>query len=332
MAQLQRIYNYMRTFVNNRRAELETIEEYRNTICTPTQHRWSSLDYWRGAAFSALPAEGETVFIPGGDIVLLDVSPPRLDRLVIQGQLIFDPAAGNLELEAGYIMVVEGGVLQVGTELTPFVHSATITLHGESSSAAIPRWGNKVLAVSGVIELHGQPKTPSWTRLTADAAANSRDLSFSGGSDWKAYERVVIGSSSHDSAETETGVIDTDGTSSGGAHLGIPLAQQHIGSLYTFAATGATTTYDGRSVVASLSRNIIIRGADATHTGWGCRVILQGTTRINNVVVQVTECPTAPVEYLRSMAHNCMVCCRRTAGSGASTCRPCCSTAGARRT
>lgn len=50
--------------------------------------------------------------IPAGQTVLLDVSPPRLLMLLIQGSLVFDRK--DLQLEATYILV-QGGTLQIGT-------------------------------------------------------------------------------------------------------------------------------------------------------------------------------------------------------------------------
>ena len=44
--------------------------------------------------------------------MLLDVSPPRLLMLLIQGSLVFDRK--DLQLEATYILV-QGGTLQIGT-------------------------------------------------------------------------------------------------------------------------------------------------------------------------------------------------------------------------
>jgi hypothetical protein len=59
--------------------------------------------------------------------ILLDVSPPRLFLILIQGTLIFHRK--DLHLQAVYILV-KGGTLQIGTEAEPFEQQATITLYG----------------------------------------------------------------------------------------------------------------------------------------------------------------------------------------------------------
>ena len=66
--------------------------------------------------------------IPADQTVLLDVSPPELLMLLIQGSLVFDRK--NLALDATY-MLIQGGSLEVGTESEPFLQQATITLHGD---------------------------------------------------------------------------------------------------------------------------------------------------------------------------------------------------------
>ena len=63
--------------------------------------------------------------------------------LIIQGEFIFDRA--DLTLDANYIFVM-GGSFVVGTEDEPFLHQATITLHGSPVSQEIPMYGAKVLA------------------------------------------------------------------------------------------------------------------------------------------------------------------------------------------
>jgi hypothetical protein len=56
---------------------------------------WSDPNTWGGMG---LPVEGDTIFVPQSQTVVLDVSPPRLYFLVIQGHLRF--ARTNLKLDA----------------------------------------------------------------------------------------------------------------------------------------------------------------------------------------------------------------------------------------
>ena len=117
--------------------------------------------------------EGDTVVIPEDQSILLDVSPPPLFFLLVQGTLIWDRQ--DLTLDANYIYVA-GGKMQIGTEEDPFLNRATITVHGDRyTSIELPILGSKVLGVSnrnifsrptaatpiqelGVLDIHGRPR------------------------------------------------------------------------------------------------------------------------------------------------------------------------------
>ncbi len=87
---------------------------------------WSRPSTWDG---KPPPVEGDSVFIPAGTTVLLDVSTPLLGAVVCEGNLIFDdsPRADELQLNAGYV-IVKGGNLTIGTADAPYPNRARITL------------------------------------------------------------------------------------------------------------------------------------------------------------------------------------------------------------
>jgi hypothetical protein len=104
--------------------------------------KWSALTTW---ANNEPPASGDTVIVPVGQAILVDVSPPELFLVLIQGELVFDRK--NLNFDANYIVVM-GGRLEAGTESDPFTHNLTITLHGSRrGSIEIPELGSKCLTV-----------------------------------------------------------------------------------------------------------------------------------------------------------------------------------------
>jgi len=105
--------------------------------------RWSWLTTWRD---QEPPRAGDSVVIPAGQTVLLDVSPPELFLLLVQGELVFDRRDG-LSLDATYI-IVHGGVLEIGTEEEPYLNDATITLHGDRLlNVHVPHLGVKMIAL-----------------------------------------------------------------------------------------------------------------------------------------------------------------------------------------
>jgi hypothetical protein len=89
--------------------------------------RWSSPTTWGG---ESPPREGDSVFIPPGQNILMDMSTPKLFAIILQNsRLIFDDTA-DYTFDAEYIMV-NGGSLIMGTEANPHQHKLTLTFHGQ---------------------------------------------------------------------------------------------------------------------------------------------------------------------------------------------------------
>lgn len=65
--------------------------------------------------------------IPSNRNLLLDISPPKLRAIVIEGSLIFKDVELNLHSD---FIFVKGGRLVIGTENKPFKSKAIITLYG----------------------------------------------------------------------------------------------------------------------------------------------------------------------------------------------------------
>jgi hypothetical protein len=96
---------------------------------------WSSQWTWGG---DSPPEAGTIVSIDSGVIVFLDITPPMLKAIVVDNAtLIFDDSQ-DIDLNVEYIVIVNGGLLQVGTETNPFQHRATITLYGQLRSIELP--------------------------------------------------------------------------------------------------------------------------------------------------------------------------------------------------
>src|SRR5512139_2622096 len=87
---------------------------------TPT--KWSNPDTWPNRK---VPIAGDKVTIGRDKDVILDVSPPALGGLSIDGKLSFADDA-DLELTTEWIML--HGELAIGSEARPHTHKATITL------------------------------------------------------------------------------------------------------------------------------------------------------------------------------------------------------------
>src|SRR5690554_5691266 len=149
--------------------------------------RWSDPGTWPNRK---VPAEGEKVVIARDKEVILDVSPPPLAGLSIDGKLIFSNDA-DLELTTEWIML--HGELQIGTPDNPHTRNATITftdnVKGEDVMAGM---GDRGIMISGgTLNLHGD-RTHTWTKLAATAEAGSNTIEVLDASGW----RVEIGRAS----------------------------------------------------------------------------------------------------------------------------------------
>src|SRR5690606_1530831 len=130
--------------------------------------KWSDPATWPN---NKLPADGEKVVIAKDKHVILDVSPPPLGGLSIDGKLVF-PNDVDLALTTEWIML--HGELQIGTPDNPHTRNATITftdnVKGEDVMAGM---GDRGIMISGgTLNLHGD-RTHTWTKLAATAEAGS---------------------------------------------------------------------------------------------------------------------------------------------------------------
>ena len=98
-----------------------------NALCDLTfayGDKWSSIRTWG----SVWPKKDDWVYIGPDDVVILDMSPPPLGGIMLQGGLVFEDS-GAYNLTVGYI-TINGGWLQIGTEDNPHRNEAVITLTG----------------------------------------------------------------------------------------------------------------------------------------------------------------------------------------------------------
>ena len=275
--------------------------------------RWSQINTW---AYDEPPVAGDTVVIPQGQTILMDVS-PHLFVLMVQGVLVWDNQDG-LTLDSTYIWV-NGGTFQIGTEQAPFTKNATITLHGDRySTVELPYIGSKVLAVDGigmgifgttyapyarygidanggarsdfydnmngvgVLDIHGLPRARVWTVVTPNTyVAGSRTIQTDEVVDFKAGEVLVFTDSSWNNNIEEVVVqsLSADGKT---ITLQSPLAYQHTSERYTIEGRDV----DMRAKIAVLSRNIVIQGDSLSYAQqYGSHVMMMAGSimRIENI-------------------------------------------------
>ena len=126
--------------------------------------RWSDAATW---ADKKVPVANAAVTIDRNVEVSLDVTPPALRSLTINGDLRF---ADNKDLELNTEWIMLHGELEIGTEAKPHTHKATITLtdnvKGEDFGGlgGGDRSDRGIMLMGGTLNLHGN-RTNSWTKL-----------------------------------------------------------------------------------------------------------------------------------------------------------------------
>src|SRR6186713_1068245 len=132
------------------------------------QARWSDPATWPNRK---VPVAGEAVTIAKDKAVVLDVSPPALGSLTIDGKLSF---ANNADLELTTEWILLHGELEIGTEARPHTRKATITftnnvkdedIGGMGGANPADRVDRGILLMGGTLNLHGDRKN-SWTKLS----------------------------------------------------------------------------------------------------------------------------------------------------------------------
>ena len=270
--------------------------------------RWSDLTTWRN---QEPPVAGDLVWIPEGQVILLDVSTPVISMLLIEGELYFDPTR-DVNLDASYVYV-NGGRLQVGTAEDPYLRNANITLHGDRyKTIELPHIGSKCLAVAskgmvhnhgggdgtvmpehatGALEIHGAKRLRTWTKLGETAHAGSDFIVTSEPVDFKLGERIIIpgtevpeGGIFQDEVVT---VVSNDDSHT--VFFSPPLQYTHRSEIVVVEGR----TIDLRCEVGLLTRNVKIQGDESSDGQmFGVHTIgMSGTFRIENV--EVTRCGQA---------------------------------------
>jgi cell migration-inducing and hyaluronan-binding protein len=216
----------------------------------PSFERWSDPATWGGV----LPANGDTVTIPAGRRIVLDVSPPPLKELTVQGRLVV--GCGDLLLTVDRIVVT--GRFDVGSPAAPHADPFRIDLTERFHSPVDPL-ARTFEVVGGRLEMHGTPRV-SWVQLGATAPAGASSIQLATPVDWKPGETIVLASTDFSQDQAEERVVTA--VTSGGTVVWLdqPLTSTHWGEVETLGV-------DERGEVALIDRNIRVHGPAGASAG-----------------------------------------------------------------
>ncbi len=232
---------------------------------TVKQELWSNPATWPDGK---VPGAGDTVTIEKGKDVLLDVSPPPLGGVHIEGKLSFSDKA-DIELTTEWIMV--HGELEIGTEAKPHTRKATITLTDNVQGEELDGMGDRgIMIAGGTLNLHGD-RTNSWTQLAATAEARSARIKVLNAPGWRKGDVIVLASTDFDPTQAERRTIAA--IHGNVITLDQPLKYMHFGKI-TFGV-------DERGEVGMLTRNILIQAAeDAERSYFGGHIMAMAGARM----------------------------------------------------
>jgi len=209
--------------------------------------RWSDPASWPDGK---VPRAGDAVTIGRDKDILLDVNPPALRSLTINGRLSFSDDR-DLELKSEWIYLA-GGELDIGSEARPHRRNATITLTDNITDENIATMGDRgIMMLRGTLSLHGD-RTNAWTKLASTARAGSAQIQVLDARGWRKGDRIVLASTDFDPAQAETRTIAA--INGNAITLDTPLRYMHFGQI-TFGV-------DERGEVGLLTRNIRIQASD----------------------------------------------------------------------
>src|SRR5262250_904041 len=234
--------------------------------------RWSDPATWSD---KKVPAEGAAVTIGKDMDVVLDVSPPPLHGLTINGKLSF---ADNKDLELTTEWIMLHGELEIGTEAKPHTRKATITFTDNVKGEDISGVGGTndkvdrgIMLMGGTLNLHGD-RTNAWTKLSSTAAAGATSIQVLNAAGWRVGDEIVLASTDFDPRQAERRTIAAIRGNT--ITLDRKLDYMHFGKI--------TFDVDERGEVGLLSRNIVVQAsADAAEAPFfGGHVMAMGSSKM----------------------------------------------------
>jgi cell migration-inducing and hyaluronan-binding protein len=231
---------------------------------TPTN--WSDPNTWPNRK---VPVAGDKVIIARDKDVVLDVSPPALGGLSIDGKLTF---ANNADLELTTEWIMLHGELAIGSEASPHTRNATITLtdtvKGEDVMAGMGDRG--IMLSGGTLHLHGD-RQHTWTKLGKTAEAGSNSIEVLDAAGWRVGDEIVLASTDFNPRQAERRTISA--VRGNTITLDKKLEYMHFGKI--------TFDVDQRGEVGLLTRNIKIQSsADSESTYFGGHIMAMPSSKM----------------------------------------------------
>src|SRR4029434_9386652 len=168
---------------------------------------WSDPATWPNRK---VPVAGDKVIIEKDKQVVLDVTPPALNGVTIDGKLSF---ANNKDVELTTEWIMLHGELEIRTEKHPHTRKATITFTNNVKDEDISGVGGTtgkvdrgIMLMGGTLNLHGN-QTNTWTKLSSTANAGATSIQVLNAAGWRVGDEIVLASTDFDPHQAERRTI-----------------------------------------------------------------------------------------------------------------------------
>ncbi|NXW41207.1 PKHD1 protein, partial [Nyctiprogne leucopyga] len=203
------------------------------------------------------PRDGDNVTIEEGRTLLLGTTTTKLNLLHLKGGKLLFTGPGPVELHAHYILISDGGELQVGSPEAPFHHKAHIRLYGSLHSPPLFPYGVKFLAVrNGTLSIHGWMPKVAFTHLKSSAHANDTRLVLQEPVDWQPGDEIMVGRTNLGDAQQQEEMTVIESVNNTELYLRSPLRYSHGGGEEWVNAQNLPLS----AVVALISRRVVVQG------------------------------------------------------------------------
>jgi PKD repeat protein len=245
------------------------------TVISVQNGAWSNPSTW---STGVLPTTGDIVSIEPGTTVTYDVvSSAAVNTVIVQngGQLVFRTDI-NTQLMVVNLLVLQGGLLQVGTQANPVAANVTAQIvfanQAINTTTDPGQYGNGLIAL-GTVTMFGAVKSQTYITISADAHAGDTVLQLSKpAAGWQAGDQLFV---------PDTRQLTSDEQIYYG---GTYLPQWELVTIASISANGLAVTltaplqydhlgaYDGNGnemylpQVADLTRNVKVHSQSATGT------------------------------------------------------------------
>jgi hypothetical protein len=126
----------------------------------------------------------------------------------------------------------------------------------------------------GVLDIHGKPRTPTFTFLASTADVGATQITMMVEVDWQVGEEIVIASTDYEMEHAETRLITAVSTDKKTLTLSSALKYKHYSAVETYGSED----FPMRCEVGLLTRNVKIQGSvDSEENQYGAHIMFHGS-------------------------------------------------------